>query len=93
MLKRVGIAVLAIAATSWACAQTVPQTPAEVARPGGTIAGAPKLALVKVADGFNDPVGVTAANDGSAASSSPNASAAYAWSARTAWCRRSLSST
>ncbi|HEX9588031.1 MAG TPA: hypothetical protein VGA15_09830, partial [Bradyrhizobium sp.] len=29
------------------------------------VPGAPKLALVKVADGFHDPVGVTAANDGS----------------------------
>jgi glucose/arabinose dehydrogenase len=45
--------------------QSIPATPAEVAKPGGTISGAPKLALVKVADGFNDPVGVTAANDGS----------------------------
>src|SRR5215217_3260504 len=46
-------------------AQTVPKTPAEVARPGGTILNAPKLALVKVADGFQDPVGVSVANDGS----------------------------
>lgn len=46
-------------------AQQIPTTPQQVARPGGTIPGAPKLALVKVADGFNDPVGVTAANDGS----------------------------
>ena len=46
-------------------AQQVPATPAEVAKPGGKIPGAPKLALVKVADGFHDPVGVTAANDGS----------------------------
>jgi glucose/arabinose dehydrogenase len=48
-----------------AFAQTIPQTPAEVARPGGTIPGATKLALVKVADGFHDPVGVSVANDGS----------------------------
>jgi glucose/arabinose dehydrogenase len=48
-----------------AVAQQVPKTPAEVARPGGTISGAQKLALVKVADGFNDPTGVTVANDGS----------------------------
>jgi glucose/arabinose dehydrogenase len=47
-----------------ALAQTIPQTPAEVARPGGTIPGNPKLSLVKVADGFNDPVGVSVANDG-----------------------------
>src|SRR6266436_6654288 len=48
-----------------ASAQQVPATPADVAQPGGKIPGAPKLALVKVADGFHDPVGVTAANDGS----------------------------
>ena len=46
-------------------AQTIPQTPAEVASPGGKIPGTPKLALVKVADGFNDPVGVSVADDGS----------------------------
>ena len=47
-------------------AQTVPQTPAEVARPGGKLPGTiAKLALVKVADGFNDPVGVSVADDGS----------------------------
>src|SRR3954466_8457926 len=48
-----------------ALAQKVPENASEVARPGGTIAGGQKVALVKVADGFNDPVGVTAANDGS----------------------------
>jgi glucose/arabinose dehydrogenase len=47
-----------------AVAQEIPKTPADVARPGGTISGAQKLALVKVADGFHDPTGVTAANDG-----------------------------
>jgi len=46
-------------------AQTIPQTPAEVARPGGMLPGDPKIALVKVADGFNDPVGVASAFDGS----------------------------
>ncbi|MBW7923860.1 MAG: PQQ-dependent sugar dehydrogenase [Burkholderiaceae bacterium] len=48
-----------------ASAQQIPTSPDQVARPGGTIPGAAKLALVKIADGFNDPVGVTAANDGS----------------------------
>src|SRR3954453_18716494 len=48
-----------------AAAQTIPKTRAEVTRPGGTIPGAPKLALIKVADGFQDPVGVAVANDGS----------------------------
>lgn len=46
-------------------AQQIPAMAAQVARPGDMIPGAPKLALVKVADGFKDPVGVTAANDGS----------------------------
>jgi glucose/arabinose dehydrogenase len=58
----VGSAILLGAAV--ASAQTIPRTPAEVARPGGTVPGVPPLALVKVADGFNDPVGVAAANDG-----------------------------
>lgn len=48
-----------------ALGQAVSTTVPGVARPGGAIPGAPKLALVKVADGFADPVGVTAANDGS----------------------------
>jgi glucose/arabinose dehydrogenase len=48
-----------------ALAQKAPENPSEVARPGGTIAGGQKVALVKVADGFNDPVGVSVANDGS----------------------------
>ena len=45
-------------------AQTVPTEPADVARPGGTISGASKIALVKVADGFNDPVSAVSAYDG-----------------------------
>ncbi len=45
-------------------AQTVPQVPADVARPGGDLPGDPKIALVKFADGFNDPVSATSANDG-----------------------------
>jgi glucose/arabinose dehydrogenase len=47
-----------------AFAQTIPTEPAEVARPGGTIPGDPKIALVKFADGFNDPVSAVSANDG-----------------------------
>ena len=42
-----------------ALAQKVPENASEVAKPGGKIPGAQKLALVKVADGFNDPVGVS----------------------------------
>ena len=61
------VALLATASVSVpdANSQQLPSTPAEVAKPGGKVPGAPKLALVKVADGFRDPVGVTAANDGS----------------------------
>ncbi|RDD62896.1 PQQ-dependent sugar dehydrogenase [Ferruginivarius sediminum] len=46
-------------------AQQVPQTVDEVAQPGGTLPGNPKVALVKVADGFADPVNVANAGDGS----------------------------
>ena len=46
-------------------AQTVPATPQEVARPGGKLPGGPKIALVKVAGGFNDPTNVANAGDGS----------------------------
>ena len=48
-----------------AVAQTIPTAPSEVARPGGAIPSAPKLALIKVADGLHDPVGVSVAKDGS----------------------------
>ena len=58
-------AVGAALAVAPALAQTIPQTPSEVARPGGTIPGIQKLSLVKVADGFNDPVGVSVVDDGS----------------------------
>ncbi len=56
---------LAAACIAPAAAQQIPSSPDQVAHPGGTIPGVVKLALVKVADGFHDPVGVTAANDGS----------------------------
>lgn len=46
-------------------APTIPKTPEEVARPGGKVPGVSQLALVKVADGLNDPTGVAVANDGS----------------------------
>ncbi|HEY1542572.1 MAG TPA: PQQ-dependent sugar dehydrogenase, partial [Xanthobacteraceae bacterium] len=67
-MRRMALAVFLTAAclgVSVAHAQQIPATPAEVAQPGGSIPGAQKLALVKVADGFHDPVGVTAFNDGS----------------------------
>ena len=43
----------------------LPKTAADVARPGGQLRGSPKIAMVKVADGFNDPVNVASAFDGS----------------------------
>jgi glucose/arabinose dehydrogenase len=60
-LLGVGLVLAAPAAS----AQTVPATRDQVARPGGKVPGLPSLALVKVAEGFNDPVGVAVANDGS----------------------------
>lgn len=63
--SRIACALTLMGCLAAAAAQQIPTTPEQVARPGGSIPGASKLALVKVADGFNDPVGVTAANDGS----------------------------
>ena len=60
-----GMAVLGAVWTTAVVAQTVPTQPSEVARPGGKLPGDPKIALVKLADGFNDPVGVASAFDGS----------------------------
>ena len=45
-------------------AQRAPQTKAEVAHPGGKLPNSPKLALVKVADGFNDPTNIASPKDG-----------------------------
>jgi glucose/arabinose dehydrogenase len=59
------LAVGLFAASAVLAAPSVPKAPGEVARPGGKVRGAPALELVKIADGFNDPVGVAAANDGS----------------------------
>jgi glucose/arabinose dehydrogenase len=58
------IAAVAAACAPLAVAQSIPASPADVARPGGDLPGSPKIALVKVADGFNDPVGVASAFDG-----------------------------
>jgi glucose/arabinose dehydrogenase len=57
-----GIAVLVAAS---AIGQQPPASPGDVARPGGTLPGNPQIALVKIADGFNDPINVTNAGDGS----------------------------
>ena len=59
-----GMAVLGAVGSTVAVAQTVPTQASEVARPGGKLPGDPKIALVKLADGFNDPVGVASAFDG-----------------------------
>ena len=45
-------------------AQPVPKNKEEVGRPGGRLPGGPKVALVKVADGFNDPTNVASSGDG-----------------------------
>ncbi len=42
-----------------------PTSADQVARPGGTIPGNPRIALVRVAEGFQDPTNVASANDGS----------------------------
>ena len=60
-----GMAMLGAVGVTTAVAQTVPTEPSQVARPPGKLPGDPKIALVKVADGFNDPVGVASAFDGS----------------------------
>ncbi len=43
----------------------VPSSPDQIAQPGGDLPGDPEIALVKVADGFLDPINVTNAGDGS----------------------------
>lgn len=58
-------AALALMTASGAWAQTVPETPDDVAEPGGTLPGDPQVAVVKVAEGFLDPVNVASAGDGS----------------------------
>jgi hypothetical protein len=59
----VGMGLVATAVVT--SAQSIPTARDQVARPGGQVPGLPALALVKVADGFADPVGVASANDGS----------------------------
>ncbi|MBY0372839.1 MAG: PQQ-dependent sugar dehydrogenase, partial [Bryobacteraceae bacterium] len=45
-------------------AQQAPSTREQVARPGGKLPGNPKVALVKIAEGFYDPTNVASAWDG-----------------------------
>jgi len=55
---------IALFTTATMSAQRAPQAKNEVAHPGGRLPGNPKIALVKVAQGFNDPINVGSANDG-----------------------------
>jgi glucose/arabinose dehydrogenase len=47
-----------------AAAQELPRTPDQVALPDGTLPGDPKISLVQIADGFQDPTNVASAYDG-----------------------------
>ncbi len=60
----IGLPALALAFALTAHAARVPTKASEVARPGGRLPGKPKLVLIRVADGFNDPVNVSSARDG-----------------------------
>jgi len=60
------VSLIALAAAGSAVAKEIPETQDEVARPDGSkLPGDPKLALVKIAEGFADPVNVASAGDGS----------------------------
>ncbi len=59
------VGTLALGVALPAAARKVPTTDEEVGQVGGKIPGMPKVQLVKVADGFNDPISVTNAGDGS----------------------------
>ncbi|HET6467533.1 MAG TPA: PQQ-dependent sugar dehydrogenase [Geminicoccaceae bacterium] len=66
VLALLGAPGLAVAQTaSDATGAKVPEAREDVAQPGGQVPGVPELALVKVADGFADPVNVASAFDGS----------------------------
>ena len=57
---------LLMAASGWFMSMgAVAQDEATVAQPGGDLPGEPTLELVKVADGFIDPINVASAHDGS----------------------------
>jgi len=58
-------ACVAALASGIAVAQEAPSSTDGVAEPGGTLPGNPKIELVKVADGFLDPINVANAGDGS----------------------------
>lgn len=54
----------AVLTTAQSSRPKVPLTKDEVARPGGRLPGNPKIALVKIAEGFYDPTNVGSAHDG-----------------------------
>ncbi|MCC6367946.1 MAG: PQQ-dependent sugar dehydrogenase [Bryobacterales bacterium] len=54
----------AVLLTAQSSRPRLPQTRDEVARPGGKLPGSPRIALVKIADGFYDPTNVASAHDG-----------------------------
>jgi len=58
-------AAAAVAFALPAAAQQVPSSVDQVAQPGGDLPGDPEIALVKIADGFADPINVASAGDGS----------------------------
>ena len=67
MRTRMMVAALTTAAllSSAAWSGEVPTSADQVAEPGGTLPGNPEIALVKVADGFQDATSVANAGDGS----------------------------
>jgi glucose/arabinose dehydrogenase len=65
-MKTLFLATCASALLAFAAhAQQAPSTVDGVANPGGALPGNPQIALVKVADGFLDPINVANAGDGS----------------------------
>lgn len=56
---------VALALSPAVLAGEIPASPDQIAQPGGDLPGDPEIALVKVADGFLDPINVTNAGDGS----------------------------
>lgn len=64
-LAAVALGLLLAAAPGIPAAQRLPATREQVAEPGGRIPGSQNLSLVRVVEGFQEPVGVAAAHDGS----------------------------
>ena len=66
-VKRVGTlcVALSVVSASMAFSQHAPTDKDQIAMPGGQLPGNPEIALVKLAEGFEDPINVTNAGDGS----------------------------